>query len=127
MRTDFHPPALSQAKGLGAIFAMLLFFALVGTVPVNSVPGESAGEWHSVGGDPGERKYSPLDQINRKNVARLQEAWVYDTGDVSDGTTYPTQVACTFPFDVNFFTAYTALPPLRARGAKIRPHPDESG
>jgi quinoprotein glucose dehydrogenase len=93
MRTDFHPPALSQAKGLGAIFAMLLFFALVGTVPVNCVPGESAGEWHSVGGDPGGRKYSPLDQINRKNVARLHEAWVYDTGDVSDGTTYPTRSA----------------------------------
>ena len=30
-------------------------------------------------------KYSPLEQINRSNVADLQLAWEYDTGDWSDG------------------------------------------
>jgi len=30
-------------------------------------------------------RYSPLTQINRKNVAKLKVAWVFHTGDVSDG------------------------------------------
>jgi quinoprotein glucose dehydrogenase len=33
------------------------------------------GEWRSYSGDPGSRKYSPLDQINKDNVTRLQIAW----------------------------------------------------
>jgi quinoprotein glucose dehydrogenase len=34
-------------------------------------------------------RYSSLTQINRDNVSRLKVAWVYHTGDVSDGTKYP--------------------------------------
>src|SRR5262249_929134 len=46
-------------------------------------------EWPSYGGDPGGTRYSGLNQINRNNVVNLKIAWVYHTGDVSDGTTYP--------------------------------------
>lgn len=38
-------------------------------------------------------KYSPLKQINRSNVSRLREAWTYRTGDMSDGSTYPSRSA----------------------------------
>jgi quinoprotein glucose dehydrogenase len=31
-------------------------------------------------------RYSPLTQINRENVSRLKVAWVFHTGDVSDGS-----------------------------------------
>jgi len=34
-------------------------------------------------------RYSPLTQINRGNIAKLRVAWVYHTGDISDGTKYP--------------------------------------
>src|SRR5947207_10180028 len=37
--------------------------------------------WPVYGGDPGGSKYSALKQINRKNVARLREAWTFSTGD----------------------------------------------
>ena len=47
-------------------------------------------EWISYGGDPGGMQYSSLGQINRENVGRLKEAWVYDTGDFSDGSELPT-------------------------------------
>ena len=30
-------------------------------------------------------RYSPLMQINRENVSRLKIAWVFHTGDISDG------------------------------------------
>ena len=44
-----------------------------------------AGLWEIVGG-PGNRKYSPLDQINTGNVARLEVAWRYDSGDAFPGS-----------------------------------------
>jgi glucose dehydrogenase len=44
------------------------------TVPRNE-------EWPSYGGDPGASRYSPLDQINTTNVARLRRAWTYHTGE----------------------------------------------
>jgi quinoprotein glucose dehydrogenase len=35
----------------------------------------AVGEWRAYGGDRGSTKYSPLDQIGKDNVARLQIAW----------------------------------------------------
>jgi glucose dehydrogenase len=53
-----------------------------------------AQQWPSYGGDPGGKKYSSLDQIHRGNVAKLQPAWSYDTGDFADGKPpYPYQSA----------------------------------
>jgi quinoprotein glucose dehydrogenase len=52
-----------------------------------------AQEWPHYGGDSGGSKYSKLDQINRKNVTKLQVAWTYNTGDVSDGKTSPNRSA----------------------------------
>lgn len=46
-----------------------------------------AQEWPSYSNDPGGSKYSPLEQINRNNVAHLKVAWTYHTGDVSNGKT----------------------------------------
>src|ERR1700724_383387 len=43
-------------------------------------------EWPSYGNDPGEMRYSPLSQINRENVQTLKVAWIFHTGDVSDGS-----------------------------------------
>lgn len=37
-------------------------------------------DWRSYLGDPGRSHYSPLTQINRANVGRLERAWVYDSG-----------------------------------------------
>jgi quinoprotein glucose dehydrogenase len=40
------------------------------------------GEWTSYGGAASGQRYSPLDQINRGNVARLTKAWEFHTGDL---------------------------------------------
>lgn len=42
-------------------------------------------DWRTYLGDPGRRHYSPLDQITRDNVHRLQPAWRYDSGALRDG------------------------------------------
>ena len=38
-------------------------------------PAAQTSEWPNYSGDPGHRKYAPLDQINRNNVANLRIAW----------------------------------------------------
>ncbi|HUB09530.1 MAG TPA: pyrroloquinoline quinone-dependent dehydrogenase [Myxococcales bacterium] len=43
------------------------------------------GDWPSYGRDPGGTRFSPLDDIDRGNVARLKMAWTFHTGDVSSG------------------------------------------
>jgi quinoprotein glucose dehydrogenase len=43
-------------------------------------------EWPNYGNDPGGMRYSPLKQITRENVSRLKVAWIFHTGDVSDGS-----------------------------------------
>ncbi len=53
----------------------------------------TAQDWPYYGGDAGGTKYSPLKQISRANVAGLEVAWTYHTGDVSDGTKYPSRSA----------------------------------
>ena len=53
----------------------------------------SAQDWPYYGGDAGGTKYSALKQINRVNVAGLEVAWTYHTGDVSDGAKYPSKSA----------------------------------
>jgi glucose dehydrogenase len=39
------------------------------------------GDWVSHGNDPGEKRYSPLDQITESNVSRLGLAWALVVGE----------------------------------------------
>ena len=50
-------------------------------------PGQPAAredvDWRVTGGEPGQTRYSSLEQINRGNVKSLRVAWVYHAGDAS--------------------------------------------
>jgi quinoprotein glucose dehydrogenase len=46
---------------------------------------QDAGDWTHYGGDEFGQRYSPLDEIDRNNVARLEEAWVHHTGELGEG------------------------------------------
>ena len=37
--------------------------------------------WRDYGGSADSAQYSALDQVNRSNVAKLEVAWTYPTGD----------------------------------------------
>ncbi len=70
---------------------MLRAVALLLAVLPPSLSGE---EWRHYGNDPGGSRYSPLDQINRSNVGRLEVAWEHDTPDFADGlSSSPTRSA----------------------------------
>lgn len=50
--------------------------------PANGLPaGDTFRTWHRSHGDNGGMRYSTLDQIQRSNVAQLQVAWIYHSGD----------------------------------------------
>src|SRR6476659_9325941 len=68
------------------VSAVALALMMVTTV---RLPGQSAGtlgtlgtksgEWPTYGGDLGNTRYSPLDQINASNFSKLEVAWRFKT------------------------------------------------
>ena len=78
--------AIALHSSIAGCLACLLLFG-------SSQSRQEPNEWSSYGGDPGGARYSALDQINRTNVVNLKIAWIYHTGDVSDGTKYPRKSA----------------------------------
>ena len=61
---------------------IVLFLAACGTaVPADHGVETTDVEWTHYGGDAGGSKYSPLDEIDRSNVAKLETAWRFQTGN----------------------------------------------
>ncbi len=61
---------------------LTLVFGVVTTGSAFAQRGAEEGEWRYYGGDAGTTKYSPLDQIDRANVADLQIAWRWRTDNL---------------------------------------------
>jgi quinoprotein glucose dehydrogenase len=71
-----------------AITRTLIIVLIVACVTSVMAAGQSGGptdDWPSYGHDPGGMRYSSLTQINPQNVSQLKVAWVFHTGDISDG------------------------------------------
>ena len=90
-----HPHRLSAALAL----ACILLTSLAGcerkgqhaVENTRTVSVTADVEWRGYLGDEASNQYSPLTQIDRENVDRLQEAWRYDPGDADEyGTLIPT-------------------------------------
>jgi quinoprotein glucose dehydrogenase len=56
-------------------------------VPPSPAAADADAGWPTYGGDAGGTRYSPLAQISPANVARLQVAWVFRTGELGKGVT----------------------------------------
>ena len=65
----------------GSRLLAILLLASLSTPPAFAQQGAADGQWTSYGADSGNTKYSPLDQINRDNVQRLQVAWEWTSVD----------------------------------------------
>ena len=62
-------------------FTVLCQIALV-ALPLSAQSGAKNGEWRTYGGDLGNTRYSPLDQINASNFSKLQVAWRFNTANL---------------------------------------------
>ena len=59
---------------------MIAATLLIATIsPISAQTGAKNGEWRTYGGDLGNTKYSPLDQINASNFNTLKLAWRFHT------------------------------------------------
>jgi quinoprotein glucose dehydrogenase len=84
--------ALTGALGVSLVVAVLSWFSdphrIEGTAPgpradvPDDALGVPPGEWHAYGRTDHGQRYSPLAQITPQNVANLQVAWTFRTGDV---------------------------------------------
>ena len=63
---------------LAFAFAIIAFRSIAGSAETD--------DWPCYGHDAGGMRCSPVAQINRENVAQLKVAWVFHTGDISNGT-----------------------------------------
>ncbi|MFV2089801.1 MAG: pyrroloquinoline quinone-dependent dehydrogenase, partial [Pseudomonadales bacterium] len=61
----------------------IAFAACIALTSVFPAMAASTGDWDRYGGDGGQQ-FTPLDQINPDNLDRLQEAWVFRTGDLNE-------------------------------------------
>ena len=61
------------------VCSALLFCA---AAPAVAQTGAKNGEWHTYGGDLGNTRYAPLDQINASNFDKLQIAWRFNTASL---------------------------------------------
>src|ERR1700738_2601960 len=52
------------------------------TLPAAAQSGAKNVEWRTYGGDLGNRRYSPLDQINVENFNKLEIAWRFKTDNL---------------------------------------------
>ena len=50
-----------------------------GTARLSAQAGATGGEWRTYGGDLGNTRYAPLDQINKDNFNKLEVAWRFKT------------------------------------------------
>jgi quinoprotein glucose dehydrogenase len=73
MRNTIHRPVLRS----------LVPFACF--IVSTSLLGQTNATWPYYGGDAVGMRYSLLTQINPRNVSKLKVAWVFHTGDISDG------------------------------------------
>src|SRR5690348_7071895 len=67
-----------------ALRGFLLILVCPALFAQSTAPSETS-DWPNYGNDPGGMRYSPLAQINNENVSKLQVAWTFHTGDISDG------------------------------------------
>src|SRR5438445_13825223 len=66
------------------VLAALLLLTAVGMI---SAPQDNAvDQWPFYGHDAGGMRRSPLTQITRLNVSSLEVAWLFHTGDISEGS-----------------------------------------
>jgi quinoprotein glucose dehydrogenase len=67
----------------GSLFLPVIASCIFDTLPAAQTRPDT--DWPYYGGDAGGMRYSRLTQVNPENVSKLKVAWVFHTGDVSDG------------------------------------------
>lgn len=85
MKTAWFP-ALNNP--LPRLLLLLLLTCQVATGLAQRLPGTENGEWRYLGGNAGNTRSSPLDQINRENFDQLEVAWIWRSDNFGPNVDY---------------------------------------
>jgi quinoprotein glucose dehydrogenase len=117
------------------LFLILQFVYGIFAAPLRAQNGTHE-DWPSYGGDAGGMRYSPLTEINRENVSKLRMAWVFHTGDISDGSadrkrsgfeTTPIVADCTLYLTTGFNRVIALDPATGKQRWAYDPNVDQTG
>lgn len=86
---------------LPVIFVLLA----AGSQVVRGQQGATNGQWRATGGDAGQTRYSPLDQITRDNVKNLKVAWTFRMDNFSSPAEIRSQTSPVMANGRLYFTA----------------------
>jgi quinoprotein glucose dehydrogenase len=64
------------------LLRLMLCLLLWTSLPAAAQSGAKDGEWRTYGGDLGNTRYAPLDQINAANFNKLEVAWRFKTDNL---------------------------------------------
>ncbi|MDX1268811.1 MAG: PQQ-binding-like beta-propeller repeat protein, partial [Oceanisphaera sp.] len=78
----------NRASRLLPIFAVVLSSLFSSAAPAHRLTGTENGEWRYLGGDIGNTRSSPLDQINRDNFEDLEVAWIWRSDNFGPNLDY---------------------------------------
>ena len=67
---------------VAVVLSAVVWNALVTRAQSGVQTGAKTGEWPTYGGDLGNTRYSPLDQINAENFSKLEVAWRFKTDNL---------------------------------------------
>src|SRR4029077_3244070 len=86
-QTERNPRAMTRRGARSGVVSAVTLWALLGTVTFGQ-SGARNGEWRTYGGDLGNTRYAPLDQINRDNFKDLEIAWRFKTDSLGPRPEY---------------------------------------
>jgi len=109
-----------RGEGNRRILTHAILLIAVNACFSQSAPSPIAGrDWKTTGGDPGNSRYSALDQINRGNVGSLRVAWTYHTGDAPAGNSQIQATPIVIDGVLYMTTPALAVVALRAESGKL--------
>src|SRR6476619_2971007 len=72
----------AKTSYVALLLSLLCTAPLWTTSVMRAQSGAKTGEWRTYGGDLGNTRYAPLDQINAQNFSRLEVAWRFKTDNL---------------------------------------------
>lgn len=71
-----------------AFFSSSIALLFASQVLAQGLTGTENGEWRYLGGDAGNTRYSPLNQINASNFSELEQAWIWRSDNFGPNLDY---------------------------------------
>ncbi len=75
------------SESFALVFSTFVFL-LSAQAAGQGLPGTENGEWRYLGGDAGNTRYSPLNQINASNFSDLEQAWIWRSDNFGPNLDY---------------------------------------